>query len=67
MITVTCDKCGKKLNINDEVNLEMSYEGLSTLGGYDFRPKHKQLCVSCATRLLNWIENQVEEGGDTDV
>ena len=67
MITVTCDMCGKKLHINDKVELELSYEGLSTFGGYDFRPKHKELCVTCATRLLNWIENQLEKGDDTDV
>lgn len=67
MITVTCDKCGEKLNINDKVELKLRYEGLATLGGYNFRPKHKELCVSCATHLLEWIDGRLEEGGDTDV
>ena len=66
MITVTCDKCGKKLNINNRVDLELSYEGLSPLGGYPFKPQHKQLCVTCATHLLEWIEH-TDEGGDIDV
>ena len=63
MITVTCDMCGEKLDI-DKVELELNYEGLVTLGGYSFKPKHKQLCVTCATRLVNWIDNQ-EEVHDT--
>lgn len=67
MITVTCDKCGEILNINNRVDLELNYEGLSTFGGYPFKPQHKQLCVTCAIRLLEWIDDRVEEGGDIDV
>lgn len=64
MITVTCDMCGETLNINNQVELELTYEGLITFGGYSFRHQHKQLCVSCTTRLLNWIDNQLAKGGD---
>ena len=67
MITVTCDMCGEKLNISNEVKLELEYEGLTTLSGCGFKPKHKQLCVNCATRLLLWIDNQLEKGDDIDV
>lgn len=67
MITVTCDMCGEKLSSFNEVTLELGYEGLSTLSGCSFEPKHKQLCVTCATRLLLWIDNQLEKGDDIDV
>ena len=65
MITITCDMCGKKLNkLNDKVDVEVSYSGILPLCGTCFRPQEKQLCITCATRLLNWIENQ-EKVNDT--
>lgn len=65
MITVTCDMCGTKLNkATNEVELELNYDGLWTIGNGGFRPVNKQLCISCATRLVNWIDNQ-EEVHDT--
>ena len=65
MITVTCDKCGEKLNkMTNQVELSIEYEGLLALNRACFRDTHKQLCVSCATRLVNWIDNQLEKGDD---
>ena len=68
MITTTCDMCGEVLNQTiDEVELELNYNGLLTLNRCGFRPAKRQLCVSCATRLVNWIDNQLEKGDDNDV
>lgn len=65
MITITCDMCGEKLNpINNQVELCIQYDGIQVLGDTFFRSKQKQLCVACATRLVNWIENQ-EKVNDT--
>jgi hypothetical protein len=62
MITVTCDMCGEKLNRADnQVDLSLEYEGIVTLGNGGFRSTRKQLCTTCATRLVNWIDNQLEE------
>ena len=68
MITITCDMCGEELNkITNEVSLQLTYEGLQILGTFAFRSKEKNLCISCATRLLNWIDNQLEKKrGDND-
>ena len=64
MITVTCDMCGEKLNpLNDSIDLEFTFEGLPTLVRCSFNGIKKQLCITCATRLLNWVENPLEKGG----
>lgn len=61
MITVTCDMCGEKLNpFNNSIDLEFSYEGVSTLARASFAGIKKQLCITCAIRLLNWIQAQSE-------
>lgn len=61
MITVTCDMCGEKLNpVVNSIDLKFSYEGLPTLARVSFAGIKKQLCVGCATRLLNWIQAQSE-------
>lgn len=59
MIKVTCDMCGEELSTaTNEVELKLNYDGLITLCQGDFRPAERQLCITCATRLLNWIDNQ---------
>lgn len=63
MITTTCDMCGAKLHsLNNEVDLHLEYNGVHYLGANGFRSTNKQLCVTCATRLLNWIDSQLEKG-----
>ena len=65
MVTVTCDMCGEKLNaVNNLVNVEFTYDGLIALGRGSFHNTEKQLCITCATRLLNWVENQLEKGDE---
>ena len=59
MIKVTCDMCGEELSTaTNEVELKLNYDGLITLCQGGFRPAERQLCITCATRLLNWIDNQ---------
>lgn len=59
MITITCDMCGEKLD-TEQVELELSYDGGITLGDV-FANKHRNLCPKCATRLVNWIDSQLEK------
>jgi hypothetical protein len=63
MITVTCDMCGEKLNPFNSIDLEFTYDGVPTLDNVLFNGIKKQLRVACATRLLNWIQAQVEKDG----
>lgn len=67
MITITCDMCGEKLNtLTNRVDLIFDADDLiiPRSMGNTFRSTKKQLCVACATRLLNWIGNQLEKGSD---
>lgn len=64
MITITCDMCGEELSrINNLVEVELTYNGIVTMGRGGFHDAKKQLCVTCATRLLNWMQARLEEGG----
>lgn len=61
MITVTCDMCGKKIPTHvDLVDVNFEYNGMR-LG--EFRTKQRNLCITCATRLVNWVDAQLEKGG----
>ena len=68
MITVTCDMCGEKINSPlDEVILDLrTDDDTYSIIGKGFRPARRQLCYSCATRLVNWIDNQLEKGDDIE-
>lgn len=62
MITVTCDMCGEKVHTaTNKVELSLEYEGIIILGKGGFRSTRRQLCDTCATRLVNWIDNQLNE------
>ena len=70
MIAVTCDMCGKSISsLTNRVDLELTYDGVLSLGLTGFRNTGKQLCIECATRLCNWIDDCLEKetlkGGDT--
>lgn len=57
MIKVYCDMCEKPIDYNvDGVNLNFNNYGV-----IDFKSKwisEKHLCIACATRVLNWINNE---------
>ena len=67
MIKVFCDMCKRLIDCEvDGVNLDFNHYGVVKF-------KHnwqdgKQLCLSCAYRVSNWIETQCEQpakdGGD---
>ena len=63
MITVTCDMCGEKINSPfDEVILDLrTDDDTYSIIGKGFKPVRRQLCVSCATRLVIWIDNKKNE------
>lgn len=60
MFKVYCDMCGKRIDPDiDGVNLNFNHYGV-----VDFTSKwmaEKQLCISCATRVCNWINNEREK------
>ena len=59
MITVTCDMCGEKIKSPlDEVKVDLTGHDFMTIAGRHFETIERQLCISCATRLVNWIDNQ---------
>lgn len=65
MITVTCDRCGKKLGIIDKVELSLDGNDILSLGrSVGSLSTRKELCTTCAKKLLDWIENQ-EKVNDT--
>ena len=57
MIKVYCDICGKPIDHNiDGVNLDFFNYGV-----VNFKTEwkaEKNLCIACATRVLNWINEQ---------
>lgn len=65
MITITCDMCGEKLTgFRDTVEVDMEYDTILPLSISDFRPTKKQLCVTCANKLIDYIDNQAKEGDE---
>lgn len=62
MITITCDMCGTRLNaLVNRVEMNLESDTLVTLNHHNFNGCKKELCVACATRLINWIGNQLEK------
>lgn len=65
MITIICDMCGDKICRQEHlITVEFNHpHAIDTLGlGSGFNTE-KHLCVTCATRLLNWMQAQLEKGG----
>lgn len=60
MIEVTCDMCKKPIDYNvDGVNLNFDNYGIVKFrNGWHME---KQLCIACATRVSNWIDEQCKE------
>lgn len=57
MVKVYCDMCGNPIDQNiDGVNLNFFHYGV-----VNFKSNweaEKNLCIACATRVLNWINNE---------
>lgn len=57
MIEVTCDMCRKAIDYNvDGVNLDFNHYG--TVKFNSNWTQEKQLCIACAARVANWIDEQ---------
>lgn len=60
MYKVYCDMCRKPIDCDvDGVNLDFNHYGV-----VQFRSgwkAEKQLCIACATRVLNWVDNECEK------
>lgn len=66
MVKVFCDMCGREIDYEvDGVNLDFNHYGV-----VNFKKPfsaEKQLCLSCAARVCNFVENHAEiDGGDRD-
>ena len=70
MIKVYCDMCGKPIDCDiDGVNLNFFHYGVVKFKT-DWKAE-KNLCIACATRVLNWVDNECEKikkemAGDTE-
>ena len=57
MVKVYCDMCGKPVDQNiDGVNLDFFNYGVVKFKT-DWKAE-KNLCIACAQRVLNWINNE---------
>lgn len=70
MVKVFCDMCGHEIDYEidyevDGVNLDFNHYGV-----VNFKTPfsaEKQLCLSCAARVRNFVENSAKmDGGDSD-
>lgn len=60
MVKVFCDMCKREIDYDvDGVNLDFSHFGVVKFN-HEWK-NEKQLCVSCAVRVCNWIESQIEK------
>ena len=60
MVKVFCDMCKRPIDYEvDGVNLDFNSFGVVKFE-HNWK-KEKQLCVSCAVRVCNWIESQSEQ------
>ena len=60
MLKVFCDMCKRPIDYEvDGVNLDFSNFGVVKFE-HNWK-REKQLCVSCAVRVCNWIESQSEQ------
>lgn len=62
MVKVFCDMCGREIDYEvDGVNLEFNHYGV-----VNFKTPfsaEKQLCLSCAARVCNFVENSAKMDG----
>ena len=62
MVKVFCDMCGREIDYEvDGVNLDFNHYGV-----VNFKTPfsaEKQLCLSCAARVCNFVENGAREEG----
>lgn len=72
MVKVYCDMCKREIDYNvDGVNLDFNSYGVVKFMNNQ-KVEERQLCVSCATRVCNWITEQcrvrskLPEGGVSD-
>lgn len=66
MVKVFCDMCGREIDYEvDGVNLDFNHYGV-----VNFKTPfsaEKQLCLSCAARVRNFVENYAKmDGGDNN-
>lgn len=66
MVKVFCDMCGSEIDYEvDGVNLDFNHYGV-----VKFKTSfsaEKQLCLSCAARVCNFVKNCAKmDGGDSD-
>lgn len=66
MVKVFCDMCGREIDYEvDGVNLDFNHYGV-----VNFKTPfsaEKQLCLSCAARVRNFVENSAKmDGGGGD-
>lgn len=66
MVKVLCDMCGCEIDYEvDGVNLDFNHYGV-----VNFKKPfsaEKQLCLSCAARVCNFVESYAEiDGGEND-
>ena len=66
MVKVFCDMCGREIDYEvDGVNLDFNHYGV-----VNFKTPfsaEKQLCLSCAARVCNFVENYAKmDGGGND-
>ena len=64
MVKVLCDMCGREVDYEvDGVNLDFNHSGV-----VNFKKPFSaetQLCLSCAARVCNFVENYARmDGGD---
>ena len=65
MVKVFCDMCGREIDYEvDGVNLDFNHYGV-----VNFKTPfsaEKQLCLSCAARVCNFVENGAKMDGSVD-
>lgn len=62
MVKVFCDMCGREIGYEvDGVNMDFNHYGVVAFKS-SFSAE-KQLCISCATRVCNFVENGAKMGG----
>ena len=58
MLKVYCDMCKREIDYNvDGVNLDFNAYGIVNFRN-NVKSEERQLCISCATRVYNWIAEQ---------
>lgn len=65
MVKVFCDMCGREIDYEvDGVNLDFNHYGVVKFKS-PFSAE-KQLCLSCASKVCNFVENGAIKNGGSD-